>query len=168
MRVAVLELSGLVGRRRHLSIGQQPVRGGKTSEVADLGQDHSGHTETQPRNSGNGRIKFFHQGLDLLLNFGNLSIQFTDETDGVLQFRGFGRHTRANGDSGGISDFKSHVSFVAAFRGGFEQCFQPRQMSCGDLFGAWELLAAGRKQRSYEVWEPPFPVRERGCRPIGK
>ena len=69
--------------------------------------------------------KACHNGLDLLFDFINFTIQFTDEPDGVLQFKGLGRHLRANRVFGGISYFKSHIPFVVAIGGGFEQCFQP-------------------------------------------
>ena len=77
--------------------------------------------ESQPGNGGNGRMQLIHNGLDLFLNLSDLSIQFTDETDSVLQFKGLGGHSRANGASGNISDFQRHIPFVVAFRGGFEK-----------------------------------------------
>ena len=81
-----------------------------------------------------------HNGLDLLFDFINFTIQFTDEPDGVLQFKGLGRHLRANRVFGGISYFKSHIPFVVTIGGGFEQCFQPCQMGCSNLFSAGELF----------------------------
>ena len=35
-------------------------------------------------------------------NFSNLGIRFADETDGVLQHKGFGGHSEVDGVSGGI------------------------------------------------------------------
>ena len=85
-------------------------------------------------------MKLIHNGLDLLFDFLNFGIQFTDETNGVLEFKGLGRHPRANGVSGSVADSKRHLTLVAAFGGGLQKCFQPGQMSAGDLFGAWELF----------------------------
>ena len=160
MRVAIFELSGLVSGGGHPGISQQLVRGVKSGEVADFGQDHGCHTEAQPWDSGNRRMKLIHNGLDLFFNFSNFMIQFADEPDGVLQFKRLGRHPGANRVSGGISDFKSHVPFVVAFRGSFEQCFQPRQMSCGNLFGTGEFLQQGvdrsnmqRRNELFQLWK---------------
>ncbi len=113
-------------QKRDGLLGQQLVWGVKPGEVADFCQDHGSHAEPQPRDSGNRRMKLIHNGLDLLFDFINFTIQFTDEPDGVLQFKGLGRHLRANRVFGGISYFKSHIPFVVAIGGGFEQCFQPR------------------------------------------
>lgn len=90
------ELSGLVSGGGHPCISQQLVWGVKPGEVADFCQDHGSHAEPQPRDSGNRRMKLIHNGLDLLFDFINFTIQFTDEPDGVLQFKGLGRHLRAN------------------------------------------------------------------------
>ena len=84
MRVTVLELPRLVSGWRHAGISQQLVRGVKPSEVADLGQDHGGHAETQSRDRGNGRMELIHNRLDLFFDFRDFGIQFTDEADGVL------------------------------------------------------------------------------------
>ena len=85
MRVAVLELSGLVSGGGHPGIGQQLVRGVKPGKVADLGQDHGGHAEPQPWDGGNRRMKLIHNGLDLFFDFINFTIQLTDEPDGVVR-----------------------------------------------------------------------------------
>ena len=67
-----------------LGISQQFVRGVKPGEVADLSQDHGGHAEPQPWDGGYRRMKFIHNGLDLLFNFSEFVVQFSDEPDGVL------------------------------------------------------------------------------------
>ena len=157
MRVAILELSGLVSGGGHPGISQQFVRGVKPGEVADLSQDHGGHAEPQPWDGGYRRMKFIHNGLNLLFNFSDFVVQFSDEPDGVLQFQGLGRQRGSNRVSGNLSDFKGHISFVAAFRGGFEQCFQPRQMGCGNLFSPRELFQQsvdrGNMQRRNEFFQ---------------
>ncbi len=128
VRVAIFELSGLVSGGGHPGISQQLVRGVKAGEVADFSQDHGSHAEPQPWDGSDRRMKLIHNRLNLLLDFIDFTIQFTDEPDGVLQFKGLGRHLRANRVFGGISYFKSHIPFVVTIGGGFEQCFQPRQM----------------------------------------
>ena len=84
MRVAIFELSGLVSGGGHPCISQQLVRGVKSGEVADFSQNHSGHAEPQSWDSGNRRMKLIHNGLDLLFDFINFTIQFADEPDGML------------------------------------------------------------------------------------
>ena len=86
--VAVFELPGLVSRGRHSGISQQFVWRIKAGKVADLGENHGAHTVSDPRDGGNGRMQIAHDGLNSSLNFFDLSIQFPDETDGVLQFQG--------------------------------------------------------------------------------
>ena len=73
----------MISRGRHPDIGQQLVRGLKTGEVTNFSKNHGGHTNPHPWDSGNGRIKLTHNGLNLLFNFSNFVIQFTDEPDGV-------------------------------------------------------------------------------------
>ena len=137
-------------------------------EVADFSQDHGSHAEPQPWDSGDRRMKLIHNGLDLLFDFINFTIQFTDEPDGVLQFKGLGRHLRANRVFGGISYFKSHIPFVVTIGGGFEQCFQPCQMGCSNLFSAGGTLPAKRRQRQCAEMEPAFPVLGTGYRQAGQ
>ena len=45
-----------------------------SGKSACLGQDHSSHAETHTRDRSNGGMKFIHQGLNLLLDFSNLSV----------------------------------------------------------------------------------------------
>ncbi len=71
-------------------------------------------------------MKLIHNELNLFFDFINFAIQFTYEPDGMLQFKGLGRHLRANRVFGGISYFKSHIPFVTAFGSGLEQYFQSR------------------------------------------
>ena len=73
-----------MARRRHPSISQQLVRGVKPGEVAHFSKNHSSHTEAHAGDGGNGRMELIHNGLDLFFDFHDFSIQFTDETDGVL------------------------------------------------------------------------------------
>ena len=47
--------------------------------LINFSKDHGSHTEAQPGNRGNGRIKFIHNRLDLFFDFSNFVIQFTDE-----------------------------------------------------------------------------------------
>ena len=82
--IAVFELPGLVGRRRHPRIGQQLIRGIKSGEVTDFGQDHGAHVVANARNGGNGRVQLLHDGLDRGFNFFNFGIQFPDEPNGML------------------------------------------------------------------------------------
>lgn len=113
MWVAVLELSGLVGRRRHPGKGQQLVWRFKPREVTDFGQAHGSHAATHTRDCCNGRMKFIYNRLKLFFNFSYLGIQFSENSDGMLQFEGLGRHFRANGVSGFIPN-RHGIPFVAA------------------------------------------------------
>ena len=133
--VAVFELPGLVSRGGHPRIGQQFVRGVKAREITDFSQDHGAHTVSDPRDGGNGRMQIAHDGLNSSLNFFDLSIQFPDETDGVLQFQGLSRHSGANGTSGGVPELHSHIPSIVAMGCVSQQGLQPRQVCVGDLLG---------------------------------
>ena len=134
--VAVFELPGLVGRGGHPRIGQQFVRGVKAREITDFSQDHGAHTAANAWNAGNGRMQIAHDGLNSSLNFFDLSIQFPDETDGVLQFQGLSRHSGANGTSGGVPELHSHIPSIVAMGCVSQQGLQPRQVCVGDLLGS--------------------------------
>jgi len=49
VRITVFELSGLVGRGRHPSIGQQFVRGTKAGKAAGFSEDHRSHSVSNVR-----------------------------------------------------------------------------------------------------------------------
>ena len=155
------KISGKARRRLWLRCkGYSADMGIEPRKIAHLGQDHSRHTEAHSGDGGNRRIEFIHNGMKLFFNFSDLGIQFADESNGVLQFKGFVWYPGANRVSGGISDLKSHVLFVAALRGGFEKCFQPRQMGSGYLFGAGKLLQQSingsniqRRNEFFDFWK---------------
>ena len=66
----------------------------------------------------------------------------------------------ANRVSGGITDFKSHIPFVAAFGYRFKKCFQPRQMGCGNLFSTGKLLQQGVDRSNMQRRNKLFQFRE--------
>ena len=122
MRVAIFELSGLVSGGGHPGIANSLSGESKRVKSPTSARIMAAMRNPQPWDSGDRRMKLIHNGLDLLFDFINFTIQFTDEPDGVLQFKGLGRHLRANRVFGGISYFKSHIPFVVTIGGGFEQC----------------------------------------------
>ena len=86
VQVAILELDGLVGRWGHAGIIQQLVRGIKPGEISNFAQNHGSHAQDQSWNSGNGRMKLTHKGLEPFFDFSDFSIQFPDKADSMLQF----------------------------------------------------------------------------------
>lgn len=97
MGIVIFELPGSVSRGRHPGVSRQLVGGIKPGEAADLGRDHGAHAVSNPRNGGNGGMKFLHDGLYRSLDFLDLGVQLSDKADGMLRFQGLGGHPGANG-----------------------------------------------------------------------
>lgn len=75
MRVTVFELPRLViSRKTYPGIGQQFVGGIEAGKVAVLGEDHSAHAETHPRNGCDRRLQFLYNVLDSSLDFLDFSV----------------------------------------------------------------------------------------------
>ena len=102
-------------------------------------------------------MEFIHNGLDLFFDFSDFGIQFADEADDVLQFKGIGRHPGTNRVSGCIADRQCHLLLVAALRGGFQKEFRLGQMGACNLLGFGELLQQGvdrgNVQRRHQVFQ---------------
>ena len=114
MSVTVVELPGLVSRRRQTGVGQHLVGGIKAREITHLSQDHGSHVQAHTRDGGNGRLQLLHNGLDRGFNVRYLGVQFPDETNGVPQFQRLGWHNRANGGSGNFSDGHRRVPLAVS------------------------------------------------------
>ena len=167
MRVTVFELPRLVSGWRHPGISQQLVWGVKPSEVADLGQDHGGHAESQPGNRGNGRMELIHNGLDLFFDFRDFSIQFTDETDGAV-IQGTWQASGTDGISGSIPEFLKPYLVCNGLWRKIQEVLSA--LSNGLRQSAWRRGTPPevRKQRPCEAWEPAFPAPGTGYRPAGR
>jgi len=125
--ITVFELSRLVGGRRHSSIGQPLIRGVELGKIASLGEDPRTHTISHAWNGGDWRMEF------LFLDF---RVQFLDEPDGMLQFKGLSGHSGSNGTFCGIPS-------VTAMRGVSQQSFSRCKMCGCNLLGSGELRQQG-------------------------
>ena len=112
-------------------------------------------------------MQFIHDGLDCGFNLFNFGIQFPDEADCVLQFQGLGRHSGANGASGGIADLHGHIPPIAAFRGICQQGVQSGQMHSGNLLGPWEFRQQRINRHHVKCWRQLLQFREQDAHQPG-
>ena len=78
------KLPGLVSGRRHPSVCEDFIWRVESGEIAYFSQENSSHTDALTWDSGNGRLYFVHDGLNVVFNIFDFGIQFTNQANCVL------------------------------------------------------------------------------------
>lgn len=88
--IGVVQFALLVSERRKTSIGEDFIWGIEAGEVADFSKDHSAHAVADTGNGENGGSDPVHHLLKGSFDLADSSVEFADEVDGMLKFKGFG------------------------------------------------------------------------------
>ena len=72
------------------SLGEDFIWGIEAGEVADFSKDHSAHAVADTGNGENGGSDPVHHLLKGSFDLADSSVEFADEVDGMLKFKGFG------------------------------------------------------------------------------
>ena len=137
--IGVIQLARLVSGRGKVCIGEDLIRGIEAGEIADFSEDHGAHAVADTGNGENGRSDLIYDLLKSSFDFADLSVEFTDEADGMLKFERFGGHGGANGVPGGIAKFNGFGTAIVALGSGGEEVGEVREMAGSDLLCAGEF-----------------------------
>lgn len=98
--------------------------------------------------------------LDGSFNLADLSVEFTNEADGMLKFKRFGGHGGANGSPGGIANFNGFGTAIVPFGSGGEEVGEVCEMAGSDLLCAEEFGKQRIDRRYVERGDEFFQFRE--------
>ena len=160
VRIGVVQFAGLVSGRRKTGIGEDFIRGIEAGEVADLSEDHSAHAVADAGNGEDRRGDLIYDLLDGSFNLADLSVEFTNEADGMLKFKRFGGHGGANGSPGGIANFNGFGTAIVPFGSGGEEVGEVCEMAGSDLLCAEEFGKQRIDRRYVERGDEFFQFRE--------
>lgn len=121
---------------------------------------HSTHASSNTGDCCNGRMDFVHEEIDFFLNFLNFFIQLTNEPNGVLQFQRLGRHGRANGISGSITNPHGFLPSVAALGCFVQKICQACKMGGCNLFRSRKFAEKCVSRCHMKGWNQLFQFRK--------
>ena len=98
--------------------------------------------------------------LDGSFNLADLSVEFTNEADGMLKFERFGGHSGANGASGGIAKFNGFGTVIVTFGSGGEEVGEVSELAGSDLLSAGEFGEQRIDRRYVKRRNELFQLRE--------